>query len=394
MWHQSYEVCSICSMVGHSTETCPSIQYQGYYDQNTMLGGFQDNQGHWNNYYSPPYNPAWDNSPYSSWNNNPNMQQGSFNAFDASICSYHDYRPQSPPPQNSGMSNNYDEMIKALNAATQAVIQEQQALDASIQQARENDDDWAETQRRWEIFISQEHPSTLMVTLEEFPTTMALDQPHDAFNDSSYAEDEIRDLDESYEEQRNVETCEDYELCCITELEKWEMEDPFDDDDGSFHGGSKDELHANVSQVPETIMLHHEDPKCYVTTMENCLKGESVKASTFGPLLLAHGRQHDSSTPHSSSTHFLPIQEKFEFVDHVEMVIREHVKSDKEVILAVIVKLNKRWRQWKRRQEKRSIKSYLPIAPKLPKLLERDHEISLKKLKHLIEPQPKPPDYA
>ncbi|PRQ50706.1 hypothetical protein RchiOBHm_Chr2g0136241 [Rosa chinensis] len=234
-----------------------------------------------------------------------------------------------------------------------------------------------------------------MVTLEEFPTTTALDQPQDEFNDSSYVEDEIRDLDESYEEQRNVETCEDYELCCITELEKWEMEDPFDDDeDESYQGGSKDELHANVSQVPETIMLPYEDPKSYETIMEDCLKEESIKASTFGPLLLAHGRPHDSSAPHSSSTHVLPIQATFEFVDHAEMVICEHLKSDKEVILAVIVKLKKRWRQRKRRKEKRSIKSHFSIAPKLPKLLARDHAISLKKLKHLIEPRPKPPDYT
>ena len=322
MWHQPYEVCSRCSMVGHSTETCPSIQYHGYYDQN-MFGGFQENQGHWNDYYSPPHNTVWDDPLYSSWNTNSDMQQGFSNEFQDSPYSFHDYWTQAPSHQISDKLNHYDEMIKSINEMNEALAASNKAW---IEEQEDFNDSWEETKRILDTLISQEQPSSLMTTPHELPATSAPCQPHDLI----FFEDEETDLEESYEEPRDVETFED------------------------------------------------------------CLKEESIKAPKFGPLLLVHGRPHDSSLHHSSSTHVLPFEASCEFVEHVDMVVPECLKSDKEILIVI----EKSWREWKKRKKKRNFISYMSIAPKLLKLLPKDHEISLKRVKHLIEPRPKPPDYS
>ncbi|KAL6200373.1 hypothetical protein ACLB2K_030155 [Fragaria x ananassa] len=84
-------------MVGLSSETCPSMQYHGYYDQNSMFGEYQANQGHWNDHYVPAYNSAWEHPSYSEWNGYTNAQQGFYDAFKAPSSSYYDYHSSTTP---------------------------------------------------------------------------------------------------------------------------------------------------------------------------------------------------------------------------------------------------------------------------------------------------------
>ena len=266
------------------------------------------------------------------------MQQGFVNEYAASPCAYNDYWLQaSSPPQIADNLNRYDERIESLNASTK----ELQALD----------EEWTETKRRLETLMFQKYSSTMT-------------QPHEACQELINNEDEVRDLDECYEDQCIVESCEDHEVQYVSELKIWTCEDSFDNE-LFYTEENKDVLHDNVLHVLEEITMDHDNPKCCENTMEECLTEESITAPTFT-----------------------------DFVDHVEMVVREYVKSDEEIILAMIVKHEVSWRQWNKRKKKRSIKSYLSIAPKLFKLLPRDHEISLKRIAHLKHPRPQPSHYS
>ena len=61
--------CGVCSMVGHMTDMCPSLQERGSYEQANALGGFEGQQNFQgaprplNDPYSNTYNPGWRNHP-------------------------------------------------------------------------------------------------------------------------------------------------------------------------------------------------------------------------------------------------------------------------------------------------------------------------------------------
>ena len=220
--------------------------------------------------------------------------------------------------------------------------------------------DWSVADESSEAIVPPEHPLTHTTVLLEPPTTTSLLQSHGAPLDS-IIEDEDSDLEEPYEENFN---------------EEFEAEH----NDNKFH-------------VLEEITVPHEDQECFMNDVSYFLKEDTIKGSMFEPLLPMHVRPPDSSMPHLSSPHAPSIQAPLDFFERVEMVIYEQPKSDKEILLSMLGAFQKRRRQWKNRKKKKSFESYLSIDLKIPKLLSREHETSLKKVKHLVDPRPKPPYY-
>ncbi|KAL6190946.1 hypothetical protein ACLB2K_037340 [Fragaria x ananassa] len=273
MWQRSYEVCFICSTVSHSSETCPSMQYHGYYDQNSMFGEYQANQEHWNDHYALAYNLAWEHPPYSEWNSHPYFQEGSYNGFEASSYSYYD-----PPLQTSQGESLEDSVASMTNAIasfaqstasfSQNVATYVQNLDAHEQSFNESVDnigrhldtilaylthepreqvkgqdgfmshkiDWSAVDEFLETMAPPEHPPTHMADCWELPTTTSLFHTHGASLDSIIDEDEDSNIEEFYEE--NFEDSNN---------EKLEAEH----NDNEFH-------------VLEEITVPHEDQECFM----------------------------------------------------------------------------------------------------------------------------------
>ncbi|XP_048432231.1 uncharacterized protein LOC125473453 [Pyrus x bretschneideri] len=69
------QVCSVCSMMGHATDMCPSLMDQGGLEQANALGGFQGQQRQKYDPYSNNYNTGWRDHPHLKWNNQDNGQQ-------------------------------------------------------------------------------------------------------------------------------------------------------------------------------------------------------------------------------------------------------------------------------------------------------------------------------
>ena len=148
-------------------------------------------------------------------------------------------------------------------------------------------------------------------------------------------------------------------------------------------------------------MIPHEDQEDVV---KDLFEEESIIIPIVEPLSTPHEQPLEVSSSISSSTHVLSIKEALEFEkkphenplfqDHVEMVINEHYKPSMEIFLAFHFELPKRRWRWRKGKMKKSLKSYLSMATKGPRLLSRAHAASLLKAKHLMAPRPKPPDYS
>ncbi|KAK9939298.1 hypothetical protein M0R45_015997 [Rubus argutus] len=138
--------------------------------------------------------------------------------------------------------------------------------------------------------------------------------------------------------------------------------------------------------------------------MKNLFEEESIIIPVVEPLSTSHELPLEVSFPISSSTHVASIKEALEFdkgqhefpwfQDHVEMVISEHHNPSLEIFFALHIESRKRRWRWRRGKMKKSLASYLSIPTKGPRLLSRAHAISLMKIKHLMAPRPKPPDYS
>ncbi|XP_075504413.1 uncharacterized protein LOC142541844 [Primulina tabacum] len=70
---QQVKTCSICAMVGHSTDTCPTLQ-EDPTQQVNAIGGFLGQPQHRYDPYSNSYNPGWKDYPNFSYRNQGDQQ--------------------------------------------------------------------------------------------------------------------------------------------------------------------------------------------------------------------------------------------------------------------------------------------------------------------------------
>ena len=119
---QTTKACGICSLQGHPTDMCLTLQQDSIQDANA-LGGFPGQPQRNYDPYSNHYNPGWRDHPNLSYENQGGQQryhpQNFIRPLQAPI------QPQAP---NSGMS--LEDIVKNLANST---LQIQQEIRASIQ---------------------------------------------------------------------------------------------------------------------------------------------------------------------------------------------------------------------------------------------------------------------
>ncbi|XP_070675686.1 uncharacterized protein [Malus domestica] len=125
------QVCSVCSMIGHATDMCPSLMDQGGLEQANALGGFHGPQRQKYDPYSNNYNAGWRNHPYLKWNNQDNGQQSVPNNYNCPP-SFFQARPHAPfqPQQQQAPSKSLEDLIASLANSTQS---HQQKTDKAIE---------------------------------------------------------------------------------------------------------------------------------------------------------------------------------------------------------------------------------------------------------------------
>ena len=118
--HPQAKSCGVCSMIGHMTDMCPSLQERGSYEQANALGGFQGQQNFQraprprNDFYSNTYNPGWRNHPNFSYANNSNQVVPSM-PYNKPLGFTQPRQPQAyQPPQATPSSQNssLEELVK------------------------------------------------------------------------------------------------------------------------------------------------------------------------------------------------------------------------------------------------------------------------------------------
>ncbi|KAK9928679.1 hypothetical protein M0R45_025802 [Rubus argutus] len=355
-------------MADHSKETCPQLQYQDAFGQASMLGGFHENQS-WNDSYSPAYDHGWCPQPTSWWNNN-------HIDFQFPQIAYQD--EPSPPRRQS-----LEEVVSSLAQETQEYIQ------------------WSRESNQCMEALSRD-TNFSFPTLQEAATIVP--QSHDYFSFLTLNEEVI---DDPYMEQLEAESSENHVFHYTIELDACgdsDTDESFWDEELFINKERDIELNASGFQVPEVILAPHEDEPCFEEAMRDLFKEESIIIPIVEPLSTPHELPQEVSLPISSSTHVPSIKEALEFdkgqheysrfQDHVEMVISEHHNPSVEIFLALHIEPRKRRWRWRRGKMKKSLESYLSIPTKGLKLLSRAHVASLMKVKHLLAPRPKPPDYS
>ncbi|XP_073017848.1 uncharacterized protein [Primulina eburnea] len=113
---QQAKACDTCAMVGHSTDTYPTLQ-EDPMQQVNAIGGFPGQPQHRYDPYSNSYNPGWKDHPNFSYRN-----QGGQQGYPQQ--NFHKY-PSPAQASNSVMS--LDEIVKALAENTQKFQQETRA---------------------------------------------------------------------------------------------------------------------------------------------------------------------------------------------------------------------------------------------------------------------------
>lgn len=338
-----YEICTVCYMNDHSMDTCPTMEFQG---------GFRANQP-WNNLYASAYDLGWC-PQLNSWCNN------NQNPFQAPQSSYQAYHLQ--PPEGQSL----EELINSLSPTYQAPPSPQkesleELINSMAIRMEQSSKKMEESSMRMEAHVQQ-----IMCTLRAWD-----------------------DVDASLQQQLKGEIYEDKAPCFATELEACE-----DSDDKFFdvefdNEGREIKLIENDFQVPEAIMITHEDHTCYKGDMGDYFEEESITIHIAEPLSTPHERQLDTLLPVSSYIHVPFIEEVLEFDkepmespwyhDHMEMVISDHHKPYMEILFFMHIEHTKWWQRRKRRHGRKSLGPYRSILTTEQKLLTRAHATSLKK---------------
>ncbi|XP_062155157.1 uncharacterized protein LOC133863203 [Alnus glutinosa] len=97
---QTVKACGICSIVGHPTNMCPTLQKEPI-EQVNAAGGFPGQPQRKYDPYSSTYNPGWRDHPNLSYEN-PQVNQPATQTHP----SYQQYKQPYPPRQQSGQNSN------------------------------------------------------------------------------------------------------------------------------------------------------------------------------------------------------------------------------------------------------------------------------------------------
>ncbi|XP_040369481.1 uncharacterized protein LOC112184819 [Rosa chinensis] len=125
------QVCSVCSMVGHVSDTCPSLMEQSGFEQANAVG-FQGQQRPKYDPFSNTYNAGWRDHPNFKWSNNDNVLQPQGSNY-TRPPGFYQARPQTsyqPPPQQQAPSKSLEDLVASLANSQQSF---QQKTDRSIE---------------------------------------------------------------------------------------------------------------------------------------------------------------------------------------------------------------------------------------------------------------------
>jgi len=125
---QTAKVCGICSVMGHPTDACPTLQEEPT-EQVNAAGGFPGQPQRNYDPFSKTYNPGWRDHPNLSYGSSQSNQHVAQNR-----PNFQQYRQPYPPRQQQGQSSNsemsLEDIVKSLATNT---LQFQQETKASIQ---------------------------------------------------------------------------------------------------------------------------------------------------------------------------------------------------------------------------------------------------------------------
>ncbi|XP_073024340.1 uncharacterized protein [Primulina eburnea] len=133
---QQAKACGTCAMVGHSTDTCPTLQ-EDPTQQVNAIGGFPGQPQHRYDPYSNRYNPGWKDRPNFSYKN-----QGGQQGYPQQI--FHKY-PSPAQASNSGNIPSQTVVIPRENVSTitlrncKELDAQEIGVQASIKQKEENE---------------------------------------------------------------------------------------------------------------------------------------------------------------------------------------------------------------------------------------------------------------
>ncbi|XP_019051551.1 PREDICTED: uncharacterized protein LOC104587430 [Nelumbo nucifera] len=151
---QTVKACGICSVVGHPTDMCPTLQEEPI-EQVNAAGGFPGQPQRKYDPYSSTYNPRWRDHPNLSYGNPQNRQ---------TFQQYQPHPPRQQPTQTSDSSMSLEGIVKSLATNT---LQFQQETRASIQHLDNHMGQMATTINRLEVQSSGKLPSQMVVNPKE-----------------------------------------------------------------------------------------------------------------------------------------------------------------------------------------------------------------------------------
>ncbi|XP_010242023.1 PREDICTED: uncharacterized protein LOC104586472 [Nelumbo nucifera] len=165
---QTVNACGICSIVGHQTNLCPTLQEEPI-EQVNAVGGFLG-QLQWKyDPYSSTYNPGWKDHPNLSYGNPQNHQ---------TFQPYQPYPPRQQSAQTSDSCMSLEDIVKSLATNTLLFQQEskqfQQETRASIQRLDNQMGQMVTAISRLEAQSSGKLPSQTVVNPKENVSAIVL----------------------------------------------------------------------------------------------------------------------------------------------------------------------------------------------------------------------------
>ena len=128
---QTAKVCGICSIAGHSTDICPTLQEEPI-EQVNAAGGFPGQPQRKYDPYANTYNPGWRDHPNLSYGN-PQVNQPATQNRPISQQYKQPYIPRQQPCQTSNSGMSLEDIVKSLATNT---LQFQQETKQFQQEAR------------------------------------------------------------------------------------------------------------------------------------------------------------------------------------------------------------------------------------------------------------------
>ncbi|XP_010244533.1 PREDICTED: uncharacterized protein LOC104588349 [Nelumbo nucifera] len=155
------EACGICSVVGHPTDMCPTLQEEPV-EQVNVVGGFPGQPQRKYDPYLSTYNPGWRDHPNLSYGNPQNHP--SFLQYHLTFQQYQPHPPRQQPTQNSDSGMSLEDIVKSLATKT---LQFQHETRASIQRLDNQMGQMATAISRLEAQSSGKLPSQMVVKPKE-----------------------------------------------------------------------------------------------------------------------------------------------------------------------------------------------------------------------------------